>query len=109
MEREFVMKRELPPRPNLEQLKNQAKDLLKAHQANAPDAIQRVQESHPTWSGAKLRLSDAQLVIAREYGFASWPKLKQRLEQVDDPLTLLRKAFHDKDAGRLRQLLNRYP
>jgi len=109
MEREFVMKRELPPEPNLEQLKNQAKDLLKAHKAADPDAIQRVQESTPGKSIAKLRLSDAQLVIAREYGFASWPKLKKHVEQGDDPLTLLRKAFHDKDAGRLRRLLNRYP
>lgn len=109
MEREFVMKRELPSEPNLEQLKNQAKDLLKAHKANAPDAIQRVQESHPGSSGAKLRLSDAQLVIAREYGFASWPKFKAHVEQSGDPLALMHKAFKDQDAGRLRQLLNRYP
>ena len=103
------MSKSLPSRPNLEQLKNQAKDLLKTHQANDPEAIQRVRESHPNWSGAKLRLSDAQLVIAREYGFASWPKLKAHVEQTSDPITLLRKAFHDKDAMRFRELLNRYP
>jgi ankyrin repeat protein len=103
------MKRELPSRPNLEQLKNQAKDLLNAHKANDPDAIERVRESYPAWSGAKLRLSEAQLVIAREYGFDSWPKLKHHVEQGDDPLALLRKAFHDQNAARLRELLNRYP
>ncbi len=109
MEREFVMKRQLPLEPNLDQLKNQAKDLLKAHKASDTEAIQRVRESHPGWSGAKLRLSDAQLVIAREYGFASWPKLKTHVEQTGDPISLLRKAFHEKDAKRLRELLNRYP
>ena len=96
MEREFVMKRELPLEPNLDQLKNQAKDLLKAHKASDPEATQRVRESHPGWSGAKLRLSDAQLVIAREYGFASWPKLKAHVEQTGDPISLLRKAFTKK-------------
>jgi ankyrin repeat protein len=109
MEREFVMKRELPLEPNLDQLKNQAKDLLKAHKAGDPEAIQRVREIYPNWSGAKLRLSDAQLVIAREYGFASWPRLKKRVEQSVDPITLLQQAFKARDAARFRELLNRYP
>src|SRR5687767_12983645 len=109
MEREFVMKRELPLEPNLEQLKNQAKDLLKAHKTGDLEAIQRVRESHPNWSGVKLRLSDAQLVIAREYDFASWPRLKKHVEQSGDPITLLQKAFKARDAARFRELLNRYP
>jgi ankyrin repeat protein len=109
MEREFVMKRELPQEPNLEQLKNQAKDLLKAHKTGDPEVIQRVRESHPSRSGAKLRLSDAQLVIAREYGFPSWPRLKKHVEQSGDPITLLQQAFKARDAARFRELLNRYP
>src|SRR5688572_6562903 len=103
------MKRELPSEPNLEQLKHQAKDLLKAHNAGDPEAIQRVRESHPTATTAKLRLSDAQLVIAREYGFASWPKLKKHIEQPSDPHALFHKAFKNKDAALLRKLLNDYP
>ena len=103
------MKRELPSEPNLDQLKNQAKDLLKAHNAGDPEAIQRVRENHPTATAAKLRLSDAQLVIAREYGFASWPKLKKHVEQPSDPHALFHKAFKNNDAALLRKLLNDYP
>src|SRR5207245_532991 len=81
------MTKSLPSRPNLEQLKNQAKDLLKSLKSDDPDAIQRVRENHPRWSAtaepemdaAALSLGDAQVVIAREYGFASWPTLMQRV------------------------------
>jgi hypothetical protein len=60
------MARELPARPNLEHLKHQAKDLL--------GDMQR--------SDAKAQLADAQHALAREYGFASWPKLKAQVESV---------------------------
>lgn len=126
------MKRELPARPNLEQLKNQAKDLLNSCKQGASDALERIREYHPRWSkaadevlphgaparGPKLRLSDAQVVIAREYGFASWPKLKEHVEASRlkaelqtgiDPLQLLKKAFHDDDAAMFRRLLEQYP
>jgi ankyrin repeat protein len=90
------MKKQLPPRPSLEQLKKQAKDLLKSSQSGDAEAIRRVQESHPQFvnepnaeiRAAKFSLSDAQFVIAREYGFESWPKLKVHVEAVargDDP------------------------
>jgi ankyrin repeat protein len=90
------MKKQLPSRPSLEQLKKQAKDLTKLQASGDPQAIQRITESHPRLSGAsevdiraaKFTLSDAQLVIAREYGFESWPKLKTHVEAVgrgDDP------------------------
>jgi hypothetical protein len=70
------MPKPLPSRPNLEQLKKQAKDLRKAHDSGAPDAIRRVRESHPQrpqtatpkTRAARLSVNDAQLVIAREYG-----------------------------------------
>ena len=52
----------LPPRPNLDQLKRQAKELLQAGKAPA--------------------LHDAQTLIAREYGFASWNKLRDHVEEV---------------------------
>ena len=58
------MSRQLPARPNLEHLKKQAKDLLPALQRRDPAA----------------QLADAQHALAREYGFASWPKLKTHVE-----------------------------
>jgi hypothetical protein len=109
------MKRELPSRPNLEQLRIQARELLKAHQSRHPEAIRRIQESHPRLStpapSASLRLSDAQLVIAREYGFESWPKLKAHVDrcQLEEVLGQFKKVFENDDVGLFRQLLERYP
>jgi hypothetical protein len=78
----------LPAHPNLDHLKHQAKDLLKDHAARDPAAAQRLREFHPRFTDATdddifkghLTLSDAQLTIAREYGFASWPRLKAHIE-----------------------------
>lgn len=78
----------LPPSPNLEQLKNRAKDLLRAYRLGDPQARLRVREylPHPTSAAStgtderRFRLSDALLVLAREYGFPSWPKLKAAVE-----------------------------
>src|SRR3989442_4535630 len=115
------MTKSLPSRPNLEQLKNQAKDLLKSLKSDDPDAIQRVRENHPRWSAtaepemdaAALSLGDAQLVIAREYGFASWPKLKEHVDAVvldaSEPMELFKKAFAQHDAVLFQRLLDRHP
>jgi len=81
--------RRLPSNPNLDHLKYQAKDLLKGHKARAAGAAQRIRESHPHYAratdteifGAQLKLSDAQLTIARESGFASWARLKTHIEK----------------------------
>src|SRR5436190_24062653 len=100
------MKRELPARPDIEQLKHQAKDLLKSYKAGDPAAAARVRQTHPRRSSASvqsrareqaasatLRLSDAQLVVAREYGFVCWPKLKAAVDGMHldqrDPVSLL--------------------
>jgi hypothetical protein len=89
-ERKFVMPvRRLPSNPNLEHLKYQAKDLLKDHASRDPRAAQRLREFHPRFArtadadifAAPLKLSDAQLAIARESGFPSWPRLKRRVEK----------------------------
>lgn len=80
----------LPVRPNLEHLKAQAKDLLDAFQHRSPEALQRVRQSLPAvreLSGEALAahavaLHDAQSVIAREYGFASWAELRVRVESA---------------------------
>ena len=81
--------RRLPSNPNLEHLKYQAKDLLKDHAARDLGAAQRLREFHPRFArtadaeifAAPLKLSDAQLAIARESGFPSWPRLKRRVER----------------------------
>ncbi len=79
----------LPSNPNLDHLKYQAKDLLKAIAARDPQAAQRIREFHPRFTKATdaeifdtpFTLSDAQLVIARESGFPSWARLKNRIEK----------------------------
>src|SRR5947199_9885503 len=90
--------RVLPPNPNLAHLKYQAKDLLKAHAARDPRAAQRLREFHPRFPravddeifAAGLSLTDAQLAIAREYGFPSWARLKRHIEKptLSDQLNL---------------------
>lgn len=114
------MFKSLPSRPSLEQLKTQAKELLHAWQSGDPAARQRFRDHHPQGTSvapgqgaAALSLSDAQLVIAREYGAASWPKLRERVAAMlvagGDPMDLLRQAFAEDDATLFRQLLERYP
>ena len=71
--------RRLPDRPSLEQLRKQAKDLLRDARAGDPTALARVVANHS--SGAPILLADAQLALAREYGFASWPRLRRHVER----------------------------
>ncbi len=79
----------LPARPSLEQLKNQAKDLLKAYRAGQPPAVARFRESMPRPFGTKedqperpsFSLRDAQLVVAREYGFTSWSQMHEHIQE----------------------------
>ena len=87
----------LPAHPSLDHLKQQAKDLLKGHAAQDIQTAQRMREFHPRLHRAtdneifaiKLKLADAQLSIAREYGFPNWAKLKKHVE---------RPALHDEFA-----------
>jgi hypothetical protein len=78
------MQKQLPSRPSLEQLKKQAKSILKGHQSANPEVLREIQEHHPRWRSASdaaiqragFTLTDAQLVVANQYGFESWAKLK---------------------------------
>ncbi|MEM7206020.1 MAG: ankyrin repeat domain-containing protein [Planctomycetota bacterium] len=74
----------MPTRPDasLEQLRKLAKELLKAHKTKDPKAAERFRRHRP--SAASPALHDAQLVIAREYGFASWPLLKRYVSALSD-------------------------
>ena len=68
--------RNLPVRPNLDQLQRQAKEFLRAIHAGDADAVAELREHRPDWPDpASAQLSDAQLVLARSYGASSWPRL----------------------------------
>jgi ankyrin repeat protein len=70
------MSRQLPERPNLGQLKKQAKDLLREVRANSPEALKRLGIADPK----TFALHSAQLVIAKEYGFKSWEELRRKVD-----------------------------
>src|SRR3984957_509516 len=82
--------RELPARPNLEQYKKQAKDLVKSFALGNLDSLALIKRYHPRFhtlpdadiQKAPFALTDAQLVIAREHGFESWPKFARHVETV---------------------------
>src|SRR5262249_52171643 len=115
------MKRQLPSRPNLDQLKHQARDLLNAQRAGDDEALRRIRESHPRLAqaseadvrSARLTLSGAQLVIAREYGFVSWSRLKDYVEkagiQSREPVEELKQALRSDNASVVRQILDHHP
>lgn len=83
--------RQLPPKSNLRQLKSQAKDLRKAAASLDGEALTRIRSHHPRHetSGddelAGLSLQEAQLVVAREYGFDSWPRLTEAVDPSAAP------------------------
>ena len=68
--------------PHLDQLKRQAKELLHAFRAGEPQATAEVHAHYARADRAAFALHDAQLVLARGYGFESWPKLKAYVDGV---------------------------
>jgi hypothetical protein len=76
--------RHLPVRPDLTQLKNQAKDLLRAIHAGDADAIAEFRQFHPeNIDPAAAKLADAQLALARSYQAASWTRVVQACNLID--------------------------
>jgi hypothetical protein len=67
---------QLPGRPDLDQLRRQARELHRAATAGDTDSLQRLQ-----LVSDKVTLSAAQLAVARDYGFASWARLKDEAER----------------------------
>src|SRR5437763_17196304 len=103
----------LPDRPSLESLRKQAKKLARDIAAGDAAAIARARAQLPQ---AELRLSqrDAQLVLAREYGFPGWKDLlkeaKQRLgRELEWAVSEARRIIHDNDIEGLRQLVVEEP
>jgi hypothetical protein len=67
---------ELPDRPDLDQLRRQARELVRAATRDEPSAVARLRAV-----SERVTLSAAQLAVAREYGYRSWPALKAEVER----------------------------
>lgn len=77
--------RPLPPRPSLEFERKEAKALHRRLRTGDPEAVARARDRHPQLDSTRptrIKLADAQLIIAREYGFPSWPRLVRYFEAV---------------------------
>ena len=83
-----------PPELSLEQLHRRAAELQRAHAAGDPDALARAAAHRPD-PAKPLKLAGAQHVIAREHGFASWPRLRAYVERVTTYGETLEHAFHE--------------
>lgn len=99
--------RRLPMQPNLEQLRKQAKDLLQQFRAGDAAAVAEVRQFERQPDAATFALNDAQRVLARAYGYASWPKLKAFVDGAN--VASLAAAVRAGDARRVRVLLNARP
>jgi hypothetical protein len=103
----------LPPRPSLQSLRKQAKKLARDVAAGNAGAITRARAQLPD---VELPLSqrNAQLVLAREYGYAGWQDLTAEASKrlghgLEWAATQARRVIHDNDVERLKQLLAEYP
>lgn len=94
--------RHFPVRPNLEQLKHQAKDLLRAIRRGDPSAVAELEKHHPEQVRPEdVKLADAQLVLARAYGLPSWPRLVLACRMTD--------AIWRDDPDTVRELVLKHP
>jgi hypothetical protein len=111
-----TVSRQLPYRPHLDIPKREARELLSTWRAAQPEALERVRRRHPKFrerdssaiKASSFRLSDAQLVIAREYGFTTWAQLKQRV-QSDSVAGLLEAAIRADNREAVVKLLREHP
>jgi hypothetical protein len=94
--------RHFPVRPNLEQIKHQAKDLLRAIRQGEPSALAELKKHHPkTITPENAKLADAQLVLARSYGLPSWPRMAIACRMTD--------AIWRGDIDAVRELVLKHP
>jgi hypothetical protein len=101
----------LPDHADLTHLKNQARDLLKQARRADVEALARLREFHPHYdrlAKTGVKLADAQLVTARSYGFASWPKLKTHLE-YQGLVGALKHAIDTNDLDIVKRLMSSHP
>jgi ankyrin repeat protein len=111
-----TVSRGLPPRPHLDVPKREARALLKQLLAKERTALERILRRHPKFHeteqasimAMEFRLSDAQLVIAREYGFSNWAALKQRIDS-HSLAAALDEAIRSDDCDGVMRLLRDHP
>ena len=102
--------RDLPARPHLDHLRNEAKALHKAFDAGDADAVRRVRDAIGAKAG--LKLTDAQRVIAREYGFPTWAQLRTHVRasrSIGEAIDAFLAAVQEQDAARARNALEAQP
>lgn len=99
--------RRLPERPDLEQLRRQAKELLDGFVSGKPGAIAEVNRFYRDADRAEFALHHAQLVLARSYGFDSWPKLKAFVDGIT--INRLIEAVRAGDVDQVRAILRVRP
>jgi len=94
--------RHFPVRPNLEQLRHQAKDLLAEIRKGDASAVNELQEFTTKKIGpGDAKLADAQFALARSYGIPSWPRLVLACEMTD--------AIWRDDVDAVRKLVQKHP
>src|SRR5436305_14524016 len=103
----------LPARPSLDSLRKQAKKLARDVAAGDPAGLARARAHLPNVD-QPLTQRNAQLVIAREYGYAGWPDLTAEVSKrlgrgLEWVAAQARRIIHDNDIERLKQLLAEYP
>ena len=103
----------LPHRPSLESLRKQAKRLAREIASGAATAIARARAHLPNVD-LPLTQRTAQLVIAREYGYAGWQDLTAEVRKrlgtgLEWAVAQARRIIHDNDVERLKELLADYP
>lgn len=99
--------RYLPERPDLDQLRRQAKELLDAFLRSEPEAVAEVNRFYSGADPGTFALHDAQLALARSYGYESWPKLKAYVEGITT--TRLFEAVRSGDINEVRAILRVRP
>jgi hypothetical protein len=111
-----TVSRGLPERPHLDVPKREARALLKEWRAKLPEALDRIRRRHPRFrdaddaaiSAGRFLLNDAQLVLAREYGFSNWAELKERI-QLNTIAGDLLAAIHGDKLETVGSLLRAHP
>jgi ankyrin repeat protein len=93
----------LPDRPDLGQLRRRAKELRDAARRGDAAALGRLARQHASGSGGTVRLATAQLVIARELGLPSWPRLVAAIDASAGARRLVADFADASVEGRVRQ------
>jgi hypothetical protein len=102
-----------PSHPSFESVQKQAKKLARQFAAGDPDALARVHTQLPA-AILPLSLRDAQLVLAREHGFAGWQDLRAAVNRLEGKslewaAAEAERAIHDNNPERLSQLIQKNP